>query len=115
MLMEEAFHLQKARISGGPAWSATDRFDISAKGDAKASRRQVMEMLHSLLIDRFRLAVRHEDRNLPIYALVPLKNGSPKLHRPKNGVCGTQPEPGADPQMAAGQGDFMRSVPCGGV
>ena len=115
MLMEGAFHLQKARITGGPAWFSTDRFDIIAKGDPNAGRQQVLKMLQSLLIDRFMLVVRRETKDLPIYTLVPLKKGSSKLQKPKEGVCASQTEPGGDPRTPPGQLDFMQSIPCGGV
>jgi len=115
MLMEGAFHLQKARISGGPAWFASDRFDINAKGDPNASRQQVLQMLQSLLMDRLMLVMHRETKDFPIYALVPLKKGSSKLRKPKEGVCAAQTEPRADPRTPPDQVDFMQSIPCGGV
>jgi uncharacterized protein (TIGR03435 family) len=41
-------------------------------------------MLQTLLDDRFKMTIRHEMRELPIYALVPGKNGS-KLHANTSG------------------------------
>jgi uncharacterized protein (TIGR03435 family) len=105
MLITGAFHLQKPQVSGGPAWLRTDRYDISAKGDPSASDRQVLQMLQSLLLDRFGLVVHREVRDLPIYALVSTKNGSSKLQRPKNGTCDT---------LALKSGvDVMMAIPCG--
>ena len=40
---------------------------------------QLRLMLQSMLADRFKLALHHETKELPIYALVVAKNG-PKLH-----------------------------------
>jgi uncharacterized protein (TIGR03435 family) len=39
------------------------------------SRPQLMQMLQSLLEDRFQLKVRQETRELPVYALVPARGG----------------------------------------
>jgi uncharacterized protein (TIGR03435 family) len=67
--------LPVTRIAGGPDWLTTDRFDIEAKatpdppGAAEGVPRRFL-MLRALLADRFRLAVRHEVREAPIYALV---------------------------------------------
>jgi bla regulator protein BlaR1 len=89
MLVTGAFHLQNAQLSGGPSWFTVDRFDISAKGDQGASRREVLQMLQALLMERFGLVVHRETKDLPIYALVPTKNGSSKLQKAKDGICDT--------------------------
>jgi uncharacterized protein (TIGR03435 family) len=107
MLVTGAFHLQDAQVSGGPSWFAADRFDISAKGDPSASRKEVLQMLQSLLIERFGLVVHRETKDLPIYVLLPAKNGSAKLQRAKDGVCDT-PMP-----QSSGKTDFMQAVSCG--
>jgi uncharacterized protein (TIGR03435 family) len=63
------------RIAGGPNWATSDRFDVEAKvaegvvrGTEAARRMQLM--LQTLLAQRFKLAVHHETRQLPVYALV---------------------------------------------
>ena len=113
MLITGAFHLQRPRVSGGPAWLTADRFDISAKGDPGASEAQVLRMIQSLLIDRFGLVIHRETRDLPIYALVSAKNGSSRLQKPKDGVCDTQaPESGSD-ALNSGKIDIMHAISCG--
>jgi uncharacterized protein (TIGR03435 family) len=62
----------------GPDWLATERFDIQATFPAEAQQMQVRLMMQSLLAERFKLALHHESRQLPIYVLVVAKNG-PKL------------------------------------
>jgi len=47
-------------------------------------------MLQTLLADRFKLAVRHEARELPVYALVVAKNG-PKLRAAEGGSMSSGP------------------------
>jgi uncharacterized protein (TIGR03435 family) len=89
------------QVSGGPDWINSDVFDIDAKvedslveGEWKKlsfdeQRNQVMLMLRALLADRFKLRVRHERKELPVYALVLAKNG------PKFAADNTHPEIGA--------------------
>jgi len=72
-------------------------------------------MLQSLLMDRLMLLMHRETKDFPIYALVPLRKGSSKLRKPKEGVYAAKTEPRADPRTPPGQVDFMKSIPCGGV
>jgi uncharacterized protein (TIGR03435 family) len=87
-LMEySAYGLPGPRISGGPKWFNTERFDIEAKmtdADAAAMqklardqrRAQSQAMFQQLLADRFKLVAHWETREMPIYALVVGKNGT---------------------------------------
>jgi len=58
------------RLVGGPSWIATDRFDVLATTPEAAKPADRRAMLRALLADRFRLVVRNESREMPIYALV---------------------------------------------
>jgi uncharacterized protein (TIGR03435 family) len=69
-LIRTAYQLQDDQISGGPNWLTSDHFDILAKAEAGASPAQLPSMMQALLADRFKLAVHHETKELPIYALV---------------------------------------------
>jgi uncharacterized protein (TIGR03435 family) len=70
--------LPNFRMSGGPAWLSSDRFDIVAKGTAntleldnqRRQGQQIQQMLRALLRERFKLAVHTETRDLPVYTLV---------------------------------------------
>jgi uncharacterized protein (TIGR03435 family) len=62
--------LQKARISGGPAWMDAERFDIVAKAQGDPTLSQRLGMLRTLLGDRFKLVAKSETRDQPVYALV---------------------------------------------
>jgi uncharacterized protein (TIGR03435 family) len=59
---------------GGPEWAGEDQFDIQAKGSAELSFADAREMVFSLLVDRFRLRVHTERRELPVYALTLAKS-----------------------------------------
>ena len=77
------------QISGGPSWIESDRFDVEAtaagevvRGTEGTRRKQVM--LQTLLAQRFNLAVHHETKQMPVYALVTARRDKklgPKLRK----------------------------------
>ena len=69
-LLRVAYAVQEFQIAGHPAWANVERFDIDAKMEAGANSRDWPLMLQRLLADRFKLAVRRESREGPIYTLV---------------------------------------------
>ncbi|HET9832011.1 MAG TPA: TIGR03435 family protein [Vicinamibacterales bacterium] len=69
MLIRNAYLLQDFRMSGGPAWIDTDRFDVEATAGASVGFDQVRAMERTLLEDRFHLKTHTETRELPIYVL----------------------------------------------
>jgi uncharacterized protein (TIGR03435 family) len=76
------------RIMGGPAWYASDRFDLTAKAEDPNTSVEEMfgPMLRALLEDRFGLKAHREDRDLPVYVLTVARNG-PKIQPLKEGGC----------------------------
>ena len=66
----DAYQLQDFQLVGGPDWVTTDRWDIVAKAEGDPPITQVVEMMRTLLADRFKLVTHHEMRDTPIYALV---------------------------------------------
>jgi uncharacterized protein (TIGR03435 family) len=78
-MVREAYRLKPyQRVSGGPAWKDTDRFNVEAKAAGEATREELMEMLRTLLEQRFQLKVRRESHEGDVYQLVVARNG-PKL------------------------------------
>jgi uncharacterized protein (TIGR03435 family) len=69
-LVAAAYDVQDFHISGGPAWSNRDRFDLEARAAAGTPLPRLHLMLRSLLADRFRLTIREGVRQLPLYYLV---------------------------------------------
>jgi hypothetical protein len=53
-----------------PRWVTTERFDIEARAEGNPTKDQMRLMMQSLLADRFKLAIHHETRHVPIYAAV---------------------------------------------
>lgn len=109
-LIRNAYNIQPYQFVGGPGWIDDDRFDIIAKMAAAdipengmVPPYQMMARLQNLLADRFKLVVRRETREVPIFALVMARSDGkfgPRL-RVAEGECaefartGTPPPPGA--------------------
>lgn len=66
------------RISGGPSWIESERFDIEGTAPNPVARDQLRLMLQTLLEDRFKLAARRETKDLPVFSLAIAKKG-PRL------------------------------------
>jgi len=79
-----AYGVRDFQISGAPGWFATERYDINAKAPGPVSEDELKAMMQTLLAERFRLMLRIEKKELPVYALSVAKNG-PNLH-PATGV-----------------------------
>lgn len=83
--------LQSERLTGGPDWLGSDRFDFEATpppgvlpsaANSAARLDMIRRMMQSLLTDRFKMAVRRETKEMPVYAVLVAKNG-PKLEKSK--------------------------------
>jgi uncharacterized protein (TIGR03435 family) len=129
-LIRNAYQLQDFQLVGGPSWLTEDHYDIVAKAESdgagdpfraekrgEPSRGQLM--LRALLAERFKLVVRTENREMPIYALVLARSDGkfgPQLQKaaidcsagpprpPGAGTAGAGPAggPGAAPGAGAG-------------
>jgi len=76
-LIATAYTVKDYQISG-PAWLATDHFDIVAKLPDGTSKDDAPKMLQALLAERFKLAAHRDTQEHPVYALLVGKDG-PKL------------------------------------
>jgi uncharacterized protein (TIGR03435 family) len=108
-LVTYAYNMRDYQVSGGPAWIASDRFDIVAKVEDSLAREipkllpaqrqdQMRLLVRSLVADRFKLSVSHETKQLPVYALVVAKGGSKLKEVPPPNVqsnAGSSPPPSA--------------------
>jgi len=75
MIIRTAYGLPEYRLSGGPGWLDETRFDIQAKAAGPATAEQLMQMLRTLLQDRFKLTLKQEQREGAVLALVPVTPG----------------------------------------
>ena len=94
MLVEQAYGAPSDQVSGGPEWTTTQRFDVAAKiPDVEWQAMKGLEywrqqqrarlMLQALLAERLQLTIRHEPKELQVYALVQTKGGA---HLPAAGT-----------------------------
>jgi uncharacterized protein (TIGR03435 family) len=97
LMIQNAYRVRSFQISGGPGWINSDRWDIDAKAESDVNPQQTVLMLQTLLEDRFKLAFHRETKDLPVYALVPAKNGL-KLEPPKEDGCAASDPAGAPPR-----------------
>jgi uncharacterized protein (TIGR03435 family) len=65
-----AYQVQPFQLTGGPGWIDSERFDVTAKAEGDVPPAQMWLMMRTLVAERFNVAVRHETREMPIYALV---------------------------------------------
>lgn len=71
-----AFGVQQNQILGGPPWTESTRYNITATTGGLISREQVQAMLQRMLTARFGLVVHREKRQLPSYVLKVARRGS---------------------------------------
>lgn len=74
-----AFAVGPNQIVGGPGWLDSDRYNITAKAEQPTdSDAEIMEMVKSLMVERFKLAFHREIRTMQAYVLEASKKG-PRL------------------------------------
>jgi uncharacterized protein (TIGR03435 family) len=73
-LMRVAYKVKAYQVSG-PDWLNAERFTITAKMPAGATRDQVPGMIQALLADRFKLEFHRTTTEQSVYALVVMKSG----------------------------------------
>jgi uncharacterized protein (TIGR03435 family) len=69
-IIRNAYNVQNYQIVGGPEWVNSDRWDISAKAADDTPPPEMLLMLRTLLAERFKLVIRRETRQLPMFAVV---------------------------------------------
>jgi uncharacterized protein (TIGR03435 family) len=83
-----------------PPWANAAPFEIEARAEGNPTKDQVRLMMRSLLEDRFKLRMRVETRQLPVYALVLVEPGKlgPGLQPHNAGTgCVERQQPNLEP------------------
>jgi len=70
-----AYGIPEAQILGGPKWIGEQRYEIVARTQEHLGDQGLMELLQTLLADRFRLVLHHETQLVSGYALTVAKSG----------------------------------------
>jgi uncharacterized protein (TIGR03435 family) len=99
------------QIVGGPDWLNTARFDLEAKAPESAGNAlpPLFAMLKTLLLERLKMTVRAEKRELPVYRLVIARSDGrlgPQLVRRSEAECATlaaQSKSSGGPTTASGR------------
>ena len=90
---------QSPRMSGGPEWAHAERYDIVAKAPegsvpagitTKERNSRIRLMVQALLVERFKLSVSSEVKDVPVYNLV-VGKGGPKLQPSKASASDCMP------------------------
>ena len=90
-IISNTYNVESFQISDGPAWLASDKFDIHGRIDELTQRQlaslsqeqrslERVAMMKALLADRFALRVHQESRTMPTYSLV-VAPGGPRLKK----------------------------------
>jgi uncharacterized protein (TIGR03435 family) len=81
-LINLAYWLHPKQLTGGPAWTESEKYDMAGKPDApgQPSVDQMKMMIQKLLADRFQLKFHFEKRDLSAYA-VRITNAGAKIIR----------------------------------
>ena len=73
-MLHEAYQVKYYQVSGGPGWLKDARFNIDAVSIGEPTRKEMMAMLQSLLVERFQLKLRRETREGNAFELVEAKS-----------------------------------------
>ena len=68
-LIQSAYGIREDRLTGGPSWVRTTRFDVNAKAGQAQPREQLRLMAQRLLENRFGVVLTREQRRQEVYAL----------------------------------------------
>jgi uncharacterized protein (TIGR03435 family) len=63
------------QVTGGPTWLDGDQWDIAAKADRPHDLEDLREMFRNMLADEFKLKLRKDVKEGPVYALMVDKSG----------------------------------------
>ena len=74
-LIQLAYTLPSDLVGGGPGWVDATRYDVEARAEGKATQQQRLEMLKTLLAERFQLAFHYESKETYSYVLTAGKIG----------------------------------------
>jgi uncharacterized protein (TIGR03435 family) len=77
-LINLAYWLHPKQVTGGPAWTESDKYDMTGKPDAPGQPNvdQMKMMIQKLLADRFQFKFHFEKRELSAYAIRIAKTGA---------------------------------------
>ena len=78
-LVAIAYSVTEDKVSGGPKWVGSDRYDVEARAAGPAKDSDLLLMVQSMLAERFQLAVHRETNSTLGFSLISAKGGI-KIH-----------------------------------
>lgn len=108
-LIAAAWSVEERFVTGGPAWLATEHYDIVAKAPHNSTEKELRKMLQGLLAERFLVKVHTEKKVMPAYALEVDTKGlkmQPSAKDDAESDCKFQSTPATD------DGPVMRHFAC---
>ncbi len=126
-LLMKAYGLEADQISG-PGWIDSEKYAIAAKVPPGTTEEQFRIMLRNLLIQRFKMTLHHEPKELSVYDLIVAKGGpklKPAAAKDPNDTDSDQPRVGpasmtldkegcpvVRPGVMSGSGKFGPGITC---
>jgi uncharacterized protein (TIGR03435 family) len=95
-LLMTAYNVKNYQISG-PGWLDSEWFNITATMPPDTTKEQLQIMLQNLLMERFKMSVHREKKNLPMYSLVVTKPGKLKESTASGAPVGPDNPPSLPP------------------
>ncbi|MGA8938611.1 MAG: TIGR03435 family protein [Acidobacteriaceae bacterium] len=88
-LFKYAYDVHPDQVVGGPAWIRTTKFDVVAdpETEKRPTSDQFKAMMRGLLMERFQVRMRSEQKMLSVYALVKASN-EPTLKKSSGNAAG---------------------------
>jgi uncharacterized protein (TIGR03435 family) len=83
-MMTVAYTVTDRQIAGGPEWIGNDLWDLNAKANRACTTDEIHALLAKLREERFKMKVRHEKRELPVWELVVDKAHNMPVHDPND-------------------------------
>jgi bla regulator protein blaR1 len=68
-LVTQAYGIREFQLGGAPGWFRSQTYDIAAKAYGAPDLVHLLQLLRPLLAERFKLAVHHETRQMPVFVL----------------------------------------------
>lgn len=115
LMLMVAYNLKEYQVEG-PDWIDSLGYDVVAKMPPGTTQDQTMQMLQTMLAERFGVKLHRETRQVPVYALVVAKGGSKMKEVEVPAVpadAPPPPPPGRGPVMVKGPGVRMNMSPNG--
>jgi len=74
--IEWAYEIQGYQLSGAPAWLRGSYYEIEMKTAVPATKKELRELLQTVLSERFKLKIHREPKQMSIYALTATNAGA---------------------------------------